>query len=222
MVGMNLVWVVASVPVVFVLTILLMAMGIDNVWAFSIALMFGVIGPNPAAVGIHNFANQLVKEERVEFSLFWSGLRSYWRRATVLTGIGAGGLGLLGVNLYFYWVNTAPPIRYIAVLWVYAIIFWSTMILFFNPLLIEQEDKSLKLILRNAFLLALDNFFPTLAIFIILLVLSAISIGVTLLVALVGGAFAADLATRMTLTYLDKYRARLPRRGSDADQAPQN
>ena len=46
--------------------------------------MLLVLGPNPASAGIHLWAHRLVIEERVEMSLFWEGLRQYWRTAALL------------------------------------------------------------------------------------------------------------------------------------------
>jgi len=208
MVGMNLLWILISIPVVFLATLILMALGLPNVWAFSAALLFGVMAPNPASVGIHNYANPLVKEDRVEFDLFWSGLRKLWRRSLALSAIGIAGICLLGVNIYFYVTNSAQVLHYFAILWIYGLIFWSIMLLFMNALLVEQDSKSIKLVVRNAFLLALDNLVPSLVIFIILTIVSILSIGVTLLVALVGGSFVAVVETRAVLAFLEKYQAR--------------
>jgi uncharacterized membrane protein YesL len=209
MVGMNLLWLLISIPIVFVATLVLMALGLPNVWAFSVALLFGVMAPNPASVGIHNYANPLVKEDRVEFDLFWSGLRTMWRRSLALSAIGLAGLCLLGVNIYFYLTNAAQMLHYFAILWIYGLIFWSIMLLFMNALLVEQESKSIKLVVRNAFLLALDNLVPSLVIFVILTIVSILSIGITLLIALVGGSFVVVVETRAVLAFLEKYRARV-------------
>ena len=209
MVGMNLLWIVISVPVFFLATLIFMALGLPSIWAFSAALLLGVMAPNPASVGIHNYANQLVKEERVEFDLYWSGLRTLWRQSLALSAIGIAGICLLGVNINFYLTNDAQILHYFAILWIYGLIFWSMMLLYMNALLVEQENKSIRLVVRNAFLLTLDNLVPSLVIIIILTIVSVVSIGVTLLVALVGGSFVAVVETRAVLVYLDKYRARL-------------
>lgn len=208
-VGMNLLWLLISVPVVAVIVLVLTLFGLPPEGSFLVAILLAMILPSPASLGIHLYANLLVKEERVEFDLFWSGLRTYWKRGLVLFAIGFAGLALLGVNLVFYATNQSSVLKLVSILWIYAIVLWLMMQLYINPLLVEQEDKSIKLILRNAFVLTLDNLVPSAILLIILVVLSAVSVGIALLVALLTGSFLAIVETRAVLTYLEKYRARL-------------
>lgn len=208
MVGMNLLWLLVSIPVVIVVTGVLMLFQLPSTIAFSVALLFAVLAPSPASVGVHVYANHLVKEDRVEFELFWSGLRSLWSRSLALLAIGVAGTALLGVNLYFYLTNDTQILHYLAILWLYGLILWAMMLLYMNPLLVEQENKSLKLIVRNAFVLCLDNLIPSVIILVVLLALSILSIGITLLVALLTGSFVAVVETRAVVTYLEKYRSR--------------
>lgn len=208
MVGMNLLWLLLSIPLVVVVSMVLWAFKIDPTLAGLLALLLVMIAPNPASVGIHNYANQLAKEERVEFDLFWAGLRRYWKKSLVLFGIAVAMLILLGVNLFFYLTNGLAWMHYLAILWFYGILVWLVMLTSMSALLVEQEDKGIKLILRNALLLGLDNAIPSIVILVVLLVVSAVSIGITLLVALLGGAFVATVQTRAVHAYLEKYRSR--------------
>ena len=208
MVGMNLLWLLLSIPLVVIVTGILLLFQLPNTLAFALALLFALLAPSPASVGVHTYANSLVKEERVEFELFWTGLRSLWSRSLALLAVGVIGAALLGVNLYFYLTNSTQVLHYLAILWLYGLILWTMMLLYMNPLLVEQENKSLKLIVRNAFVLCLDNLLPSVVILVVLLALSILSIGITLLVALLTGSFVAVVETRAVVTYLEKYRTR--------------
>jgi len=212
MVGMNLLWLLISIPLVAVMTLILVLFRVPGEVAFPIALLFAVIAPSPASVGIHNYANQLAKEERVEFDLFWVGLKTLGKRSLVLLGIGVLGTILLGVNLAFYLSSSVPALHYLAILWFYVLILWLIMLMYMNPLLVEQHTKSYKLILRNSFILALDNIIASLLLFIVVVALSVASIVVTLLIALVSGSLVADVQTRAVLAYLEKYESRAARR----------
>ena len=214
MVGMNLLWLVISIPGVAVLALILTLFGLGADVALGIALLFAVIAPSPASVGIHNYVNQLAKDERVEFELFWTGLKTLWARSLGLFAISVVVTVLLGVNIAFYLNSSAQLLHYFAILWVYATILWFTMMLYMNPLLVEQRTKSLKLIIRNAFVLALDNLIPSLILLIVLVALSALSIGITLLIALVSGALVADVQSRAVLAYLEKYERRAAKQSS--------
>jgi uncharacterized membrane protein YesL len=214
LVGMNLLWLVLSVPLVIVVTGLLLVFRVPSTVAFPIAMLFAILGPNPASVGILNYANQLANEKVVDFSLFWTGLRELWWRSTVLALVGVLGAAILGVNIYFYLNSPAQLLHLFAILWLYAMILWTMMLLYVGPLLVEQQNKSFRLILKNSFLLCLDNLPTTAIVLIVLVVLSIASILITLLVALVTGALVAMVETNAVFTYLEKYRARAAKTAS--------
>jgi len=214
MVGMNVLWLLLSIPVVVVVTLVLILFKVPGELALPISLLFALLAPSPSSVGIHNYVNQQVKEERVEFELFWSGLRRFWRPSLMLLGIGVFGTALLSVNLVFYLTSPLTVLHYFGILWLYAILLWIVMMLYMNPLLVEQENKSVKLIVRNAFLLSVDNVVPSLVLVVILVLLSAVSIGITLLVALLTASYASSVETRAVLSYLEKYRMKAAKQSS--------
>jgi uncharacterized membrane protein YesL len=139
--------------------------------------------------------------------MYWTALREYWWRASLLVLLGLVVDLLLFVNIRFYLENEGV-IKFLAILWIYALILWSMMLLYMNPLLIEQSDKSFRLIVRNAFLLCIDNPIPSIVIFLVLAVVSVVSIGIAIFIALVTGSYVAATETRSVLTFLEKIRAR--------------
>lgn len=211
MVGMNLIWFGLNVVLGLVFSPLLLLGGLVGVppELSSVALLFVmVIAPNPAAVGIHNYANQLIKEEHVEFYLFWEGLKRYWARALLLFAISLFGFVLLIGNAVFYLNNENQILRLVGLLWIYATYVWLSMQIYILPLLIEQETKSVKYILRNAALLALDNPLVTFTLVLLFLVLTGVSLGLPILVTLVSGSLIGVIQHRAVLTLLEKYRGR--------------
>ena len=209
MVGMNVIWFILTVPLVFFILGLARLLGIILDQAFTIfpVLAIAILMPSPASIGIHNYASQQVKDERVEFALFWSGLKALWWRASVLFLIGVVADILLFVNMRFYF-EAGGVLRYVAILWFYAFLLWSMMLLYMNPLLVEQSDKSFRLLIRNAFLLCLDNLVPSLIILIILFLVSVLSAGIGLLLVLVAGCYIAFAETQAVSAYLEKIRSR--------------
>ena len=214
MVGMNLLWLVISVPVVVVVTLVFVALRLPSEVAFPLAIIFALLAPSPASVGQHAYANNLVKEERVEFDVVWAGLRAYWRRSLALLAICIFMVALLAVNLSFYLTSSVPILHFIAILWLYAIVLWAMMMMYLNALLVEQEDKSIRLILRNSLLLTVDNIVPSIVLFIVLVLLSLVSIGIALLVALLTGSFVSVVQTRAVVAYLERYRSRVAKQAS--------
>ncbi|HEY3080080.1 MAG TPA: hypothetical protein VGM69_09255 [Chloroflexota bacterium] len=217
-VGMNLVWLLLSTPIAAIgLVFIVIGVGTASIAEDARQAVTGVlvvlmlvlltIGPNPAAAGIHLWANRLAKEERVEFSLFWEGLRTYWWKALRLFLISMVGFVLLSVNALFYLRSETQILQLFGIVWLYAIYFWTSMQIYQLPLLIEQEDKRLRLVLRNSFFLALSNFGTTIVVVVICTVLTVISLGLTLLIALVTGAVVALICTRALHLLLERYRA---------------
>src|SRR5206468_1792797 len=106
-------------------------------------------------------------EERIEFLLFWQGLRTYLGRSFVLLLISLLGFVVLIANAVFYLSSSATPLKIFGIVWLYAIYFWLSMQPYMLPLLVEQEDKRVRLVLRNSFFLALANVIPTFTVLLI-------------------------------------------------------
>jgi uncharacterized membrane protein YesL len=229
-VGMNLLWLVFNIPLAFIglvaIQIVTVAMGIEEESRQSVALAFSllyavllVIGPNPAAAGMHVWANRLVKEERVEFALFWEGLRTYLGKSLALFLISTVGLFLLIANALFYLRSDLTPLRIFGIVWVYAIVLWMSMQLYMLPLLVEQDDKRVRLVLRNAFFLTMANIVPSLILLAVLTVLVILSIGLTLLIALLTGSVVALIGARALNMLLERYRSTGPAEGETPPSA---
>lgn len=218
MVGMNLIWLLLSL-VVFVpfalpvaLATAILAPNADLGLAPLLPLvLLIIIGPNPISAGLHNYANQVAQDERVEFSLFWSGLRKYWLRGLALFAISVFGTIVVIGNLGFYLTSDNQILRVVGIILLYVTYFWLTMQIYLMPLLVEQENKSLKLVFRNAALLAADNPVFTFILFIIIVAISALSFVLPVLVMLITGALVVMIESRATQLLLEKYRGRTSR-----------
>jgi uncharacterized membrane protein YesL len=220
-VGMNLCWLLLNIPQtfvgLFVIQVATSSMAIPDESRQSVALVFSVIlalllvlGPNPASSGLHLWANRLVNEERVEFSLFWEGLRTYLRQALVLWLIAGVGTILLVANALFYLNSELLPLKIFGIVWLYAIVLWLAMMLYAMPLLIEQEDKRVRLVLRNAFFLTMAHIIPTVILLLVLAVLVVISVAITLLVAMLTAGVVALVMARALQLMLERYRPPAP------------
>ena len=206
-IGMNVLWLLLTIPEMVLIAGGFILFGLPSTQAVVIAPFLATLFPGPGSIGIHYYMNQLFKEERVEFSMYWSALRQFWWRASLLFLLALVVDLLLFVNIRFYLENDSV-IRFLAILWFYAFLLWSVMVLYMNPLLIEQSDKGFRLIVRNAFLLCIDNPIASVIILLVLSVVSILSIGIALFIALVTGSYVAATETRAVLSFLEKIRAR--------------
>ncbi|TAK21040.1 MAG: hypothetical protein EPO26_16275 [Chloroflexota bacterium] len=216
-VGMNVLWIALSTPLLALGAVfILVGVGVGgptnemrDALQSTLAILLIValaLGPNPAAAGIYLWANYLVRDERVEFSLVWRGLREYWWPAAKLFGISVIGYALLIANAAFYLASDQIALKIFGIVWIYAIYFWTSMQMYQLPLLIEQDDKRVRLVLRNAFFLAFANVLDTLALTILVVVTLALSLVIAILIALVAGAMIAIVNTRATHLLLERHR----------------
>lgn len=184
---------------------LFLLMGVNLAW---LGLSLLIVTAPPATAGVYYLTNQLARGETVSFSLFVQGMRRYFRRSWLLAIVILVISVLLAVNLLFYANFTNQWVRLLSVLWGYLIVFWLAMLIYLFPLLIEQESKSLLLLLRNAALLVLDNlaFTLTLGVLLLLFLLLNVFLVAPLLLIVVSGL--ALVQSKALLTVLEKYRER--------------
>lgn len=180
-------------------------MGVNLAW---LGLSVLVVTAPPATAGVYYLANQIARGESVSFGLFVEGMRRYFRRSWLLAIIVVVISVLLGGNLIFYANFANPWVRLLSVLWGYLIVFWLAMLIYLFPLLIEQEDKGLLLILRNAALLVLDNVAFTLTLGFLLLLFLLLNVGLVVPVLLILMSGLAVIQSKALLTVLEKYRER--------------
>lgn len=214
-IGMNLMWFAAS-AVLFMLISAIVAL----IWgesviagvATAVAGLLLVIGPNPAAAGLHYFTRHIVKEQILHFSFFWEGLMMFWRKATLLFLISLGITGVLLVNMGFYFERGQESVVFtgVAVFIGWVTILWLMMQPYMLPMMIEQEDKRVLIVLRNSLLLALDNIILSIFALLVFILIALVPMffGFPLIIAAFGGGLVAMMSQRMTLGLIPKYKKR--------------
>jgi MFS family permease len=214
-IGMNLMWFAGSAVLFAVINGVINIIWGESIvggFANAVAGLIVVIGPNPAAAGLHYFTRHIVMEEILHFSFFWEGLRMFWRKATLIFLICLGVTGILLVNMGFYFERGADNVIFtgVAVFIGWVMVVWLMMQPYMLPMLIEQEDKRVLIVLRNSLLLAVDNI--VLSIFALLVfalfALVPMLFGFPLIIATFGGGLVAMMSQRMTLGLIPKYKSR--------------
>ncbi len=204
-IGMNLIWFGISLVMLLVIGLVLSVLNVPELAIGVIVLIF-IIGPNPAAAGLHYYARHIVREEIVGFHLFWEGLRTYARWATLLFLVSLAVAAVLMINLNFYLGRENIIFTAISVLVLWVLVLWLMMQPYMLPLLIEQQDKRIIIVLRNSALLAMDNILMSFLILVVFIILSAVALVLPLIIATVGAGLMALIIERMTLEVLPKYR----------------
>ncbi len=152
----NLTWFVVSLPLYFVtvaVTGLLLALaqawagvpveaaeGMPTDEASALPWLLGafimVIMPQPISAGVYAIANHVVNEETPDFSLFWRAIRALWKPALATYAIGAALFFGLIFNTSFYLSSSVAVLNAVAILWLYAIVYWLSLQTYVMPLMV--------------------------------------------------------------------------------------
>jgi hypothetical protein len=103
-------------------------------WLLAAFLL--VIMPQPLSAGVYAIANFVVNEETPDFSLFWRAIRVLWKRALATYVIGIALFFGLFFNTSFYLASEIGILNAVAILWLYAIVYWLTMQTYVMPLMV--------------------------------------------------------------------------------------
>lgn len=121
------------------------------------ALSLTVILMPPATAGIYAVTNSLAHGKGAHFSDLWSGMRRYalasygWALVNIAVGV------IFGVGFEFYGRTAGALGVFIQTLFAAAVLMWLAMQLYTWPFLVEQQETSLRLALKNALFLTLAN-----------------------------------------------------------------
>jgi uncharacterized membrane protein YesL len=143
MIRANVTWFVVSLPL-YLLGVLVCGLFLPPIegesegsfWPWVMSAFVMVTIPNPTSAGVYAIANFIVNDETPEFSIFWRALRMLWKQALIMYVIGAAVLGGLIFNTTFYMQVSTGLLQAVAILWLYAIIYWLSMQAYLMPLLV--------------------------------------------------------------------------------------
>jgi uncharacterized membrane protein YesL len=174
--GMGVIWfVMAVVPPlgIFELT----RTYLPNNPALGIVLiLISLIPAPPATAALYYVTSFIARQKRIEFNYFWQGLKTYfwrsWAVAGVLLVIGV----ILVVDVMFYLRSSNTLFAIIGFLGIWALALWLVIQIYLFPLMIHQEDKRLLSIFKNGSLLTLAYPFFALGILLAMVLFTAASV----------------------------------------------
>lgn len=137
-------------------------------WLFTLPLLTWP----PATAAMFHVVRRLTDQEEADYTTwrhFFEGFRRYGWQSWQLMAINLLAGFIFLVAFRFYWLQAEPLFRIIAVSIFCLILLWVSLQLYLFPLLIEQNDKQIRLIFKNAYLLVLKNLTFTVAFGLLLL-----------------------------------------------------
>jgi hypothetical protein len=132
-----------------------------------------------ATMGLQYVTNRIANYKRADSGFFWEGVRQHYGRGLFLFIVSLVVPAAIGFNIWFYF-NSEGWLRVIGVVWLWLFLFSLLAGQYIFPLLWQQDEPNIRLALRNALLLALQN--PLYSLFMLLfqLILLVVSAALTL------------------------------------------
>jgi uncharacterized membrane protein YesL len=214
MVLLNVFWFLTAVPFIAVAFVMTLSVRGETPVPWQVlvvqAAVLGVLtlalaGPGTAA--IYAVTNRLANGELLEPHRFWPSFRRFFWRGWLLGVADVGAGALLVLNIWFYWHLGRSGSWLLSIIFVYLLIIWVAIQGYLFALLVEM-DQAVRLVIRNALFLALDNLGLTLGLMLVNVVVLAISVlpGAFLL-ALATMSILANVNNRAVVDVIGRYRA---------------
>lgn len=156
----------------------------------GVALLLLLIVQPLVTLGLHHVANRIANYKRADSGFFWDGTRKNRRHGFILFAFSLVIPAAIGFNVWFYF-NSEGMLKVIGVVWVWLFLFILMAGQYIFPLLWQQDEPSVRMALRNAVLLALQNPVYSLLMLLFQLVLIVICFALTLPMLLLGPALIA-------------------------------
>lgn len=165
----------------------------------------------PALAGAYYMTNLIAHRKPTTWRTFFEGFRQFfwlswlWALANILAGF------VVYSNFRFYEQFDGGWVTYVQGIALGAGIIWLVLQLYVFPLLIEQEDRRLRIALRNSFVLLVSN--PGLALILLLLlgIIAALSVVLQVPWLIITTSFSAFMANWCVLHTLEAVRAQQER-----------
>lgn len=201
----NILWALTFIPLAMAYAIYT-TMRLSGIIVLVTLVAITVVLQSLVNGGLFYMTHKIAEGRAVSFGDFKDGLRQYRRKSIAMGFTFSIVLLILVANLYFYGRFDGVIYRILQILFLYLVAIWTLMQLYVFPLLIEQEEDSLRLALRNASVLVLRHPDFSIAIGIVALILIAISVALTIPAIILLGSVLALLGNRAVVNLLALYR----------------
>ncbi len=182
----------------------------DNIYLLAIANVLWIMlnalvvtGP-PATAGLLVLTHHLARGEEADLHDFFEGFRRYFGRSWLWATIAGAGFLILGGDVILTGhLSSADYIVFIQGFFLMLLFLWAFLLLYAFPLMLEQEQPSLRLALRNALVMFAGNRGFSVALFGVALLVVLLSSLLLMPWAIVTVAFLALLATYLCTNLIE-------------------
>lgn len=181
------------------------------------ALLVGIL-PNPASAGLQLMTREMAAGELLLMPGPFEGLRLYWKDALRVWLVSLPVTVIIIANVLFYATLRVPFAAVAELVALYVLLAWLGAHVYVYPLILEQEDKRLRTLYRNAFVMAMSRPLITLQVLVVWVIVLMAGSASGLLVA-VGLSIAAALQQQAAATILPSFHREGANREQDAESA---
>jgi len=180
-------------------------------------LLIPVVTFPPALTGLWNVANLVAQGKSIAWSDYFEAFRKYFWKSWLLALINIVLLATFLVNLRFYSPGVAPfqiseNVGFlIRTFWVSLTLMWVALQMYPLAMLLEQSDQRVRVAIRNSFVLLFAHPGFSLVLFILIVLVSALSTVIPVLWVLVSAAFLAVVCNKAVRHLLVPYREQAER-----------
>jgi uncharacterized membrane protein YesL len=203
--GCNLLWCLICLPLLWAAYL---ALSLGAPVAAACLAMLAVLPAGPATAALTYVAQRVSEGRATKLGEFFGALRRYARASWALLAIWMGGLLIILFDIGFYAGVGNFVGALVLGLWAYLLLMWLALLIYIFPLLIMQEQFSLRQIARNALLMVLGRPIFTLLNLALMLVLLGLATYLVVPVVLIGVALLNIWSLRATRTLIEDAQRR--------------
>ena len=188
-------------------------------------LLFPIVTFPPALAGLWNAANLAAQGKSIAWHDYFEGFRRYFFKAWGLALLNILVIGMAVANIRFYTPGIAPfEIGETASTWIRGAfiagaLLWTIFQMYPMAALLEQKDQRLRVTLRNSVILFIGNPGFSIVLFILLLLVAAISTLFAAPWALVTLAILAVVCNKAVRHLLEPHRERMRAEEEEKEQS---
>ncbi|HEU5013411.1 MAG TPA: hypothetical protein VFT66_12890 [Roseiflexaceae bacterium] len=196
LIAVNFLYVLINLPL---LGLGLVFLGSGALFYATIFLFLSALTLGPTNAGLFTVAQRVTEGRAVKVRLFFEGLREHYQLGWKVYGLWMAGLLLILINSQFYVRMGSTVGLVLTIVFLDLLLIWFGMLIYIGPLMILQEDKSLRIIARNALLMTLGRPIFSLVTLVLMTAITALSVAITLPPFIITFAFLAVWGMRATL-----------------------
>jgi hypothetical protein len=144
----------------------------DAQWLVAVIAWLMPFLPTPGNIGLAGLTQIAAGPDVPRFVHFRQSLRKHWLLALRASVISLIVLGVLLWNVVFYFNLGSGPLQFVAILWLYAAVFWLSLHIYFVPLVVHVAEPRLFDLYRRAAFVAVGHAGYSLLLLLVLLVVS--------------------------------------------------